>query len=158
MLRLLVLLALSAGLSSCSLFGLGCPPTAFGEECDVLGEWRLQTLGGEAATGRLELEDLGDAYVVLPSGIEGCESLRGAARWSLSDTEGTFEVRLWNARAECDDGGGLAYTVDFGGRYELDGDRLSVTWYPDARLASNGSTSDTTIPALGDLASLVFVR
>lgn len=150
MTRLLFLLALAAPLGACDLID-GCPPTAFGDECAALGEWRLQTLDGDRATGRIELEDLGDVYLALPSGIEGCGEFRGAASWSMSETEGTLRIRTWRARATCDDGG-LAYGLDLNGTYALDGDRLTVRWRPD-RLLSDGE-----IPSLGDGAELVFVR
>ena len=157
MMRFPLLLALALTLSSCSLFGDDCL-ILFGDECDALGDWQLSSIDGERATGQMELETVGDAYLALPSGVEGCGDLRGAARWSMSDTEGTFGIRLWQARAACDDDG-IHYVVDFYGTYELDGDRLTARWRPDARFVRpDGTRYEAVVPSLGESAVLVFTR
>lgn len=138
--RALILFALAAALGGCDLFS-SCPPASFGAECDLIGEWTLVSIDGERTVGVMELSDVGDAYFAIDTGETGpygpYDLWRGGARWSVGtqdDVSDTFTVRTWFAASDledpdaCPDGVACARraTFDADGRFELDGDRVTL--------------------------------
>lgn len=150
---LALLLLLVAG--GCDLFGAGCPPVSFGLECALIGEWDLDTVGGEPAPGALEVESGFSGFLSVPSGLEGCGPFQGPFGGSapLDDVdEGPVTVRLWQTSALCEDDVVVRHSVDLNGRVALEGDRLTLTLRQD-RLLGDGA-----FPLFREPTALVFSR
>ena len=153
--RLAVLALLAAVpwvLGGCSLVGGGCPPATFGLECELIGEWDLVSIDGEAASGALEVDSFTDGFLQLPNTDPNCSPVRGAfsGSASLDDDEGTprrFSIRLWQAAWECDDRE-QRVVIDLETRATIEGDELTLV----------ATTQDRALPQVRGLARGVQVR
>ena len=148
--RAVFAIALAALVGGCDLLGDGCPPASFGLECAMIGEWDLDTVDGQRASGVLEVQSGFDGFLSVPSGSEDCGAFRGPLGGSAPNgdvSEGAITVRVWQVSSGCG-----RYSVDLNGRAALDGDRLTLTLVQDRVLG------DGTFPLFREPSVLVFSR
>lgn len=130
--------------------------------CDLPGEYRLVSIGGEPATGSLTVSSgqfARDGYLELPTGDATYPRLLGPYLGSVPvSADSEADPNRFELRATMEDGGALI-TADFDTSAEVSGDRLTLRVRSlNAQYRAGAASRGLSFPALDTGAVLVFAR